>query len=95
MQTLVERARWMSGGVFVELFALCSCLPGPTSTQVAYAIGAVKQGLLGGIVSGTAFIYPGFSIMSMVGLGAGHYMADQSHWQKGVVDGTISVTAIL
>lgn len=33
--------------VFAELFSLGQCLPGPTSTQVSFAIGTVKKGVLG------------------------------------------------
>ncbi len=37
----------MSHAVYMELFALGSCLPGPTSTQVSFAIGTVRKGVLG------------------------------------------------
>ena len=33
-QRLVEGKKWLSETLFLELFALGSCLPGPTSTQV-------------------------------------------------------------
>lgn len=46
----VERLKWCSLEVFTELFALGQCLPGPTSTQVSFAIGTVKKGVLGGFV---------------------------------------------
>lgn len=44
---LVERLRWMSDEVYGELFALGQCMPGPTSTQVSFAIGVVKKGVRG------------------------------------------------
>ena len=47
MQRLVEKKRWMSEQLFMELFALGGCLPGPTSTQVSFAMGTVKKGVLG------------------------------------------------
>ena len=31
---LEDNLNWMSTGLFMELFALGQCLPGPTSTQV-------------------------------------------------------------
>lgn len=46
-QTFVERLHWMSSQVFMELFSLGQCLPGPTSTQVSFAMGTVKKGVLG------------------------------------------------
>lgn len=44
---LVDKLRWMSDSVFMELFALGQCLPGPSSTQVSFAIGTVRKGVLG------------------------------------------------
>lgn len=67
---IVEKLRWMSDGVYMELFALSSCLPGPTSTQVSFAIGTVRKGVLGGLLSGALFQYPGAIIMTAVGVGA-------------------------
>jgi hypothetical protein len=47
LQRFVEKLRWMSHDVFIELYALGSCLPGPSSTQVSFAIGTIKQGISG------------------------------------------------
>jgi chromate transporter len=47
VQRIVERLRWMSDEVYGELFALGQCVPGPTSTQVSFAIGIVKKGVRG------------------------------------------------
>jgi chromate transport protein ChrA len=61
----------MSDGVFVELLALGSCMPGPTSTQMSFALGVVQKGISGGLLSGILFQYPGLILMSIVGFGAG------------------------
>jgi hypothetical protein len=61
----------MSDGVFVELLALGTCMPGPTSTQMSFAIGVVQKGISGGLLSGLLFQYPGLLMMSLVGFGAG------------------------
>jgi chromate transporter len=37
----------MSDEVYAELFALGQCMPGPTSTQVSFAIGIIKKGVSG------------------------------------------------
>ena len=52
VQRLVEKGRWMSSEIFMELFALGQCLPGPASTQVSFALGVVKKGVLGEIQQG-------------------------------------------
>lgn len=51
-QVLVERLTWLPAGVFLELLALCQCLPGPSSTQLSFALGITQQGATGGLVSG-------------------------------------------
>ena len=53
MQIFVERLKWMSASVYLELLALSQCLPGPTSTQVSFALGVVQKGVLGGLLTGT------------------------------------------
>jgi chromate transporter len=37
----------MSDEVYGELFALGQFMPGPTSTQVSFAVGIVKKGVKG------------------------------------------------
>lgn len=54
-QLFVERYRWLTSGIFVELLALGQCLPGPTSTQMAFAIGVSKKGVTGGLTSGATY----------------------------------------
>ena len=49
----MERLKWMSASVYLELLALSQCLPGPTSTQVSFALGVVQKGVLGGLLTGT------------------------------------------
>lgn len=73
---LVERLKWMSPQVFAELFALGSTLPGPTSTQVSFAVGAIKKGVPGGLLSGILFQYPGAFMMAGLGAGAANVLRD-------------------
>ena len=54
MQIFVERLKWMSASVYLELLALSQCLPGPTSTQVSFALGVVQKGVLGGLLTGAS-----------------------------------------
>ena len=66
----IEKLNWMSASLFMELFALSQCLPGPSSTQVSFSIGVVKKGILGGLMSGMLFQYPGLIMMALIGWGA-------------------------
>mmetsp|Transcript_9123 Transcript_9123/g.18497 ORF Transcript_9123/g.18497 Transcript_9123/m.18497 type:complete len:460 (-) Transcript_9123:1402-2781(-) len=58
---------WISDELFLELFAVCQALPGPSSTQLITAIGAVRAGLLGGILALLLFQLPGFVAMTWLG----------------------------
>lgn len=47
VQYLIEKLHWLPVNVFLEIFALCQCMPGPASTQVSFALGILKKGVLG------------------------------------------------
>ncbi len=50
----MEKLKWLSSTVYLELLGLSQCLPGPTSTQVSFAIGVVHKGVTGGLMTGDA-----------------------------------------
>ncbi len=50
----MEKLGWLTSTVFLELLGLSQCLPGPTSTQVSFAIGVVQKGVTGGLMTGEA-----------------------------------------
>lgn len=87
LQTFIQKRRWMSETVFLELFSLSSCLPGPTSTQVSFALGAVKKGIPGGLLGGVLFQYPGLFMMAAIGVGAANFLQGEHWWSRAAVDG--------
>jgi len=54
----VQRRRWLDDAAYADLVALCQFLPGPASSQVGIAIGMLRAGLLGGIISWIGFTLP-------------------------------------
>lgn len=52
---------------FVELFALSSALPGPSSTQLAAALGATFAGIPGALAVLSVWILPAFTVLTAVG----------------------------
>ncbi|KAK1865022.1 hypothetical protein I4F81_007558 [Pyropia yezoensis] len=52
---------------FVELFALASALPGPSSTQLAAALGATFAGIPGALAALSMWILPAFTVLTAVG----------------------------
>ena len=62
-QDLVIRRRWMGEEAYADILALCQLLPGPTSSQVGFAIGLNQAGALGGLAAFAGFTTPSAVIM--------------------------------
>ena len=62
-KTFVEDKKWLTDEHYAQLVALSQFLPGPGSSQVGFAIGLHKQGLIGGILAFIAFTLPSFLLM--------------------------------
>ena len=60
---MVERRRWLSKDRFVKIMAFCHMLPGPEALQLAIYVGYLKRKLLGGMLAGLTFIFPGALVM--------------------------------
>lgn len=60
----VERKKWLDEKNYADLVALCQFLPGPASSQVGIAIGMLRGGYWGGIVSWIGFTFP--SVMALI-----------------------------
>ncbi|HEY3706435.1 MAG TPA: chromate efflux transporter [Terracidiphilus sp.] len=54
----VERRGWITRERFLDLLGSCNLLPGPSSTQVAMALGYVRGGWAGLAIAGVCFITP-------------------------------------
>ena len=54
----VERRGWLTRESFLDLVGACNLLPGPSSTQVAMALGYTRGGWPGLTVAGICFILP-------------------------------------
>lgn len=59
----VEQRKWINEPEYSQLIALSQFLPGPGSSQVGFAIGLKRMGLLGGILAFIGFTLPSFIIM--------------------------------
>jgi len=65
---VVVRRRWLSEQRFLDLLGAASVLPGPTSTEVAIAIGQERAGWRGMLVSGTLFVLPAALIVLLLAM---------------------------
>eukprot|EP00891_Asterochloris_glomerata_P000418 jgi/Astpho2/418/e_gw1.00011.213.1_t len=86
-KVFVEKLKWLTSTVFLELLALCQCMPGPTSTQVSFAIGVTQKGTTGGLLTGLLFQYPGLLLAGLVGVGAANWLKSPAPWLKALTSG--------
>jgi chromate transporter len=61
----VERRRWLDEVHYADMVALCQFLPGPTSSQVVFALGMQRAGLVGAFTASVCFTLP--SALLMIG----------------------------
>eukprot|EP00386_Alphamonas_edax_P008476 GDKI01027769.1.p1 GENE.GDKI01027769.1~~GDKI01027769.1.p1 ORF type:complete len:466 (-),score=96.26 GDKI01027769.1:17-1387(-) len=83
----VERKKWVSDKLFAELLGLGHCLPGPTSTQMSFALGITQRGVWGGLLTGMLFMYPGLLLQSLAGYGMGKALENPDPWLRAVLGG--------
>lgn len=57
---------WLDEERFTELLALCQALPGPTSCQLAIAIGYLRGGIAGAVAGGLGFALPAALLMVLL-----------------------------
>ncbi len=62
-KTFVDEHRWLSNEQYAAIVALCQFLPGPASSQVGFAIGYHRAGLLGAICAFIAFTAPSIALI--------------------------------
>jgi len=71
-EDLILRRRWMDEAAYADLVALCQFLPGPASSQVAFALGLIRgRGIPGGLTASFAFTAPSALILFILALGIG------------------------
>lgn len=54
----VGKRKWLKEAEYADLVALCQFLPGPSSSQVGFALGIQRAGIWGGISAFIAFTLP-------------------------------------
>jgi chromate transporter len=67
---LVEKRRWVTEKDYADLVALCQFLPGPASSQVGFALGLARGGVLGALAAFAAFTLPSAVLLVAFAFGA-------------------------
>lgn len=68
-EEFVGRRRWLTEDDFADLVALCQFLPGPASSQVVFALGMMRAGIVGALAASVCFMLP--SVLLMTGFAYG------------------------
>lgn len=84
-KTFVEQKKWLSEEAYGRLIALSQFLPGPGSSQVCFALGLQRGGLLGGLCASFGFTLPSFILMFLLALWGSSGVEGSSF--EGVVHG--------
>lgn len=90
----VERRRWLSDADYADLVALCQFLPGPASSQVVFALGLQRAGLIGGLLASACFTLPSAILLIAFAYGVAT-LGDLSNagWLHGLKLAAVAVVA--
>jgi chromate transporter len=89
----VRRRRWLDDAAFSELVALVNVLPGPSSSQLGIAIGALRAGKLGGLAAWLGFTLPSAAAMTAFAYGVGRVDVADAGWLHGLELAAAAVVA--
>ena len=90
----VARRKWICDATFADLVALCQFLPGPTSSQIGFALGWKRAGWQGALAAWAAFTMPSAVLMIAFAYGVG-MAGNVAHagWVQGLKVAAVAVVA--
>jgi chromate transporter len=90
----VQKRRWVSDSDYADLVALCQFLPGPASSQVVFALGMQRAGVLGGLLASLCFTLPSAALMIAFAYGVA-WAGDltRAGWLHGLKLAAVAVVA--
>jgi chromate transporter len=89
---IIERRKWISQSAYGDLVALCQFLPGPASSQVAFALGYLRAGIGGAFAATAGFTSPSAVLMILIAYGVQAINA-QSGFLHGLKLAAVAVVA--
>jgi chromate transporter len=89
----VGRRGWLDDRAFSELVALANVLPGPSSSQLGMAVGALRAGKLGALAAWLGFTLPSAAAMTAFALGLGGADVESAGWLHGLELAAVAVVA--
>lgn len=89
----VKRRRWLDDQSYADLVALCQFLPGPASSQVGIAIGLMRGGLRGALLSWCGFTLPSAAALLLFAYLANRADVSQAGWLHGLLIAAVAIVA--
>lgn len=83
--TFVNELGWLDDKRYASLVALSQFMPGPGSSQVGFAIGYQRGGLVGALAAFTGFTLPSFILMYLLAVTTSAWLAN--HYVQGMIYG--------
>jgi chromate transporter len=83
-RTFVQKLKWIDSESYARLISLSQFLPGPGSSQIGFAIGLRRAGVLGGFAAFIAFTLPSFFLLYFL---ATTHQAQDAQWLVNVTHG--------
>ncbi|MGL6122911.1 MAG: chromate efflux transporter [Shewanella sp.] len=84
-QTFVNELGWLDDKRYASLVALSQFMPGPGSSQVGFAIGYYRGGLVGAFAAFVGFTLPSFILMYLLAVTTTAWLAN--HYVQGIIYG--------
>lgn len=89
----VKKKKWLDDKLYADIVALCQFLPGPASSQVGIAIGIMRGGLMGGIISWLGFTLPSVILLAAFAMFVTMSGTFDVGWIKGLKIVAVAVVA--
>jgi chromate transporter len=93
-EEFVRKRQWLDDDAFGDLVALCQFLPGPASSQLVFAIGMRRGGIIGAFLGSVCFLLPSALLMILFAYGV-KSLGDLRHagWLHGLKVAAVGVVA--
>lgn len=89
----IDKRKWIDDKTYADIIALCQFLPGPASSQVGIAIGMIRGGIIGGILSWIGFTLPSILALVLVALFFQNAGLADAGWIHGLKIVAVAVVA--
>lgn len=92
-EEFVKKRGWLEDDAYGDLVALCQFLPGPASSQLVFALGMQRAGILGALLASICFTIPSAILMIAFGLGVATADLRGAGWLHGLKLTAVAVVA--